>query len=1210
MRTIHKGSMMFIKLNIIPPLFSIHEKELKQYINENDSAFLGLFADFFKEATREELEKIIHGFTRPLGEYIANLHNYPALMATLMTVVILEGFGKSGDFKVYSHIEKLLGVSLTDTDKKNLWKAYRHACLKLGLSVSPRTSGSRYIVHEFLRQAGLPLGYVTNFCARAIKYADRVGLPDEDNPEDIKLWQQKLVQSLKQPFSKIAREAIARDETGYYVGKFISLYRNKNQETAHLSRLETKMLETILHTPQTRRSVKKAIIPQVILRNFIEYGVLFPSAEKGSWLLDTGEHQSRHAIRGEEVFVPFDGETLPPSVTLTDDTGVSWQYDLWREGRNNRLLIFSLPSGKLFQAAAITDKEISLEPGEYALMLQFPPRGDREVERFSDDPELFVKKQILLTPGDTLDLCHGPVKLTLKADEMPLILWRNKPVRGVKGNIFYPADDLTLQVVIPGEMKTADAEFYLELRSDQLGEKIHVPVKLEPKDRYDEDCGGDDDDRYDDMNNSENADDGNDGGDCKPSLHIPDIELGPWLKQWKPGVARVQVILRRGGSGRLMVRRSIVIWNGLKTIENRCIFKCDRFPDNLDSKRSENLNPDRENNTCTYRDETNRFFKMVFNDTHQYHEFAWAVPGIFLGVIDYADGCRTEKNITPGTTISVKTASRKMLKIYAAAPATLTMGNYCRKIDFSRVGTFTIPLGNLQADMESGKNTIFMSCDAWTAPLALAHLVSPFTAINYSCDDHAGGKKIEMELAETILGIRIVAENLLDGSAVEKELATDSTAAQATLLPGVVLSCFYQPPGGLTLYVSGNKWPSGLWLMHFYIKASGRWGMLTKENNQIYAEGRLSRDNEVRQQIQAMFQPLCPHAKDVDDMPFHHDPDGADAMEMFQRLQHALFPRYAAEIWHRLVWLEHTWSNICQTYLNRITDGKIISSLLRLSTRWRDDSLQEGELPSLHLGAMLPRMYGLDRNQYRIKGEISNSLLSVFKIMPGMANPARRFAKEDLEIAALAAFSNIQEVMQNMTNPSGFSWDSYKAGLKSVTILEKKHLLYDDQWIPGRGDYLGVLHYQYAVMKLEEAFENNLPIPSMIRGKALSLVREISSGFWCSNGNIADNADTGASMDLGLWEDENEPREHSEEAVTRREHYQGIIRFLSLFARECRKECRHPGSIDALLNALEKIPGLTPGECRESLAFLLYVGEDIFAFYLLLWELILTADHS
>lgn len=1155
----------------IPELFTIHENELKKNIDHNDSPFLGLFADFFKKTTRKELIKIIHQFSRPVDDYIWNFHKYPALLATLMTIEILEEFGASGHFEVYPYIDRLLNVKLSWPEKQRLWKAYRRACMSLGLSVSPRTSGTHYVVHEFLRQAGLPMQFAGRFCERAIKYADRVGLPDEDNPEEIKVWQQEFVRTLKTPFPQIAKQAIERDDNCYYVGMFISLYQNRNQNSEALSRLEKSMLEIIVSAPRSKQSGKKAKIPQVILKNFIEYGVLLPPGKKGTWLLDTGEKRiNKHTTHGEELFIPFEEETLHPSITLTDDDNISWQYSLWEGGEENRLLIFTLPSGKLVQSAALPDKEISLEPGEYALLLRFSPKGEQETERFSDYPKLFIKKRILISPGDTVELCYGPAKLNLKADDIPLLLWESKPVRGIRGNEFYPADDLRLQVIIPAEIKTVETEFYLELRSTKLGDDIHVPITFTDEPRV-------------------------------------DLDLAPWIKSWKPGVARLQVALRRG-TKKLVVRRSIVIWNGLKTIKDRCSFQCDIKPVNEISNRCENLRWETESHTYTYRDETNRFFKMAFEDTHRFHEFAWAVPGIFLGVVDYSDGHQMEKSISLGSTISVKTASRKMLKIYANKPAHLKLGTFSQPVNFTRVGAFTLPLGNLQEYMGTGKNTLQMICEDWTEPIPLAHLVSPFTATEFNCHDDAAGKRVEMALAEPIEGVRIITENLLNGERAEIEFS-DITMAKENLMQGVVLSCFSSFPKELTLYISVNNWPPGLWLIHFHVKASGRWGMLTNEHLQFYADGQLANDKIVESRLHMMFDPLC-REKNKNDA-FSFERNNGDALEMFYRLQQALFLRYAAGIWYRLKWMERYWAIICNKYLSRVKDGAQLSILLRLSTQWRDNSFQEGELPSLHLGIMLPRMYGLHRNQYRIKGEIRNSLLSIFKFIPRMGDLVRAFSSGDLEVAALFGFSNAREVSTQNAKPQSFSFDTYKMGLMARNFPEKNHLLYDDQWLPGSGDYLGPIHYRFAVMKLKEAFENNLIIASLIRGKAINMVQAFSSKHidcYCSDAGLTDFSHT---IDLGLWEKvEENPQDLSEEATTLREHYTGMIRFLSLFAQVCRMESRQPGSIDSFLYSFGKIPQLSEKECQQSLAFLLYAGEDLFAFYLLLWEMIFTADYS
>ena len=71
-------------------------------------------------------------------------------------------------------------------------------------------------------------------------------------------------------------------------------------------------------------------------------------------------------------------------------------------------------------------------------------------------------------------------------------------------------------------------------------------------------------------------------------------------------------------------------------------------------------------------------------------------------------------------------------------------------------------------------------------------------------------------------------------------------------------------------------------------------------------------------------------------------------------------------------------------------------------------------------------------------------------------------------------------------------------------------------------------------------------------------------------------------------------------AITELEH------FLSAFAWHARLSARQPG---ALTNFLTKV---TPEDVdvETPLGFLLYVGEELLSFYLLLWEIVLMADYD
>ena len=98
------------------------------------------------------------------------------------------------------------------------------------------------------------------------------------------------------------------------------------------------------------------------------------------------------------------------------------------------------------------------------------------------------------------------------------------------------------------------------------------------------------------------------------------------------------------------------------------------------------------------------------------------------------------------------------------------------------------------------------------------------------------------------------------------------------------------------------------------------------------------------------------------------------------------------------------------------------------------------------------------------------------------------------------------------------------------------------------------------------------------------------------------------SIDLGLFDGEDINTELiSDEEAQKRENLISTIRFLSLFAQICRSESRCEGSLVKFFAAIKQL-NFTDNTARKILSYLLYIGEDIFSFYLLLWELAFTAD--
>lgn len=110
-----------------------------------------------------------------------------------MTVNVVEGYGAEGTAAVYPYVTTaIFGTTprdLTQSERENLWQAYRQACIHLGLDIVPAHSVNNYMVAEYLHQAGVPFRYIPDLTRKMLDHTIAAGLPEIDDPQGISLWQ-------------------------------------------------------------------------------------------------------------------------------------------------------------------------------------------------------------------------------------------------------------------------------------------------------------------------------------------------------------------------------------------------------------------------------------------------------------------------------------------------------------------------------------------------------------------------------------------------------------------------------------------------------------------------------------------------------------------------------------------------------------------------------------------------------------------------------------------------------------------------------------------------------------------------------------------------------------------------------------------------------------------------------------------------------------
>lgn len=64
------------------------------------------------------------------------------------------------------------------------------------------------MVDEYLQQTGVPLNYVNQLTQAMIKYAGKVGIPDENDIDAVKMWHAGLLDHVRYHIPKVAKRLL------------------------------------------------------------------------------------------------------------------------------------------------------------------------------------------------------------------------------------------------------------------------------------------------------------------------------------------------------------------------------------------------------------------------------------------------------------------------------------------------------------------------------------------------------------------------------------------------------------------------------------------------------------------------------------------------------------------------------------------------------------------------------------------------------------------------------------------------------------------------------------------------------------------------------------------------------------------------------------------------------------------------------------------
>lgn len=1129
------------------------EKELRKLISEGETPFLGLNVGFFKQSWKDYISKNLQTTKYEYKLFLEMLFKWPAISATYLTLFIVEGYGTRGNHEVYPFIDKAISDGnkrISSSDKESLWTVFRRACLSLGLDTQLRKSGTNYMVDEYLKQCGIPLEYIPELTDRMLRYGSVAGFPEDDDPISVRLWQDGLIQRLGN-ISVTVKKTLASDENGYYIRLFSRLMSDDYTLSKDALRTEQIMFHAIENADNKLKISARSqvmLVPRVVWRDDV-LGLELPPGETVIWTISHGDESFDVGGHLETQFSAFDTEQLPKEVIIKNNQNdIKYSHKLWEEGKANRFLIFDENGYFVTNGGLATEKSICIDPGEYVFVSRFKSKHkENECYEVSQDPNIYQWQEILL-PDEEIELQRGPAKCVIQSLSRPLIKVEGESIQDIKGKEVFLSHELLLKIIISKELvEITEQGFVAKIKSQGIKDDIEIDV---------------------------NPDDNG----------VFTLNFEQVLQQWDLRLDYILVELKQKGINRSIVRKRLLVWNGLENVKDRIAFFCSKVPDNIDRDSCENLDIDDSNSKIKFRDDSKRTFRMIFKLSEKRNlTLIWSVPGIFLHVEDFSSDQVIESPIKKGITRSIKNDSREVLEIRTTFDGVLSLGEY-RQVIKKKIGKKRIHFSSLVEYLTPDADTLSFLEEGTATEQPLIKLVTPHEVLEYSSENKNDSHHVKFSLTSQTEEIRCKVVELFSGSKDSFEIKCNDP--QALLNPETKASAFCLTTTEAYVYelqFNFDKFHQGAWIINFEVKINGRWGILSNSRDDVFSSGFIL--NHLEQQGSSIFLNRL----------FDMVPD-EERMLVFERFHKALLVCYALESWPTLKWISDFWQQLIHTF--DYQSEKELGALIILSLLSPPETSSPSWFPLLSIGASVPEIYAQPCNLYK---KLSKQF-TVFSVFHQIKKPYVNLFQDNLiTISVAGGFKNFIKIVQGK-EPSQFDLKQYKETLMIRDLPERWSLLSSEDWIPGNGDYLGSLHYRFAIDSLKSKYSDSLLGNEIRRGYALRLANRLQN-------SVLENFAPGIpehlyeAEELGLFSPEPEEGWNQEA-----ENLHEIIHFLSIYAAVCRWETRIPGTLENFNKKINDILKIEPYLIQQAVGYLLYVGADIFYFYLLLWEVIFKID--
>lgn len=1133
-------------------MFEVHEERLQALLKRAETPVLGLLGALLPSDAREAIRNDLAVMPNAKG-YAQRLGKYPALFGVWLAEHVMLGLGQDGHFSLYPHLQRAMGVQaeLTQGEKELLWRAFRRAMFKLGIPPLSRVSGAHFMADEYVRQAGVPIAFADDLAVRMLQVAKRIGLPDEDDQEGLLTWQSTLLNKLVPPFSVTARKAVERDSIGYYTRAFVRVHLNGGQ-AATADPLEQALAKAFAAGGASQ--LRRAAIPQLLYRDGA-LGVLFPPSDKASsYKIECGSQVTSVRFDAEGGFRPLPLGLHSEIAVQCEDGERVLSVRLWPDALSNRLLVFNT-EGRLRASGQLGQSEsVDLAPGRYLALCRFEPSNLDEWEEVSESPFL-VEVPLEVRPGADLTIKNGPAAITIHGEDQPSLCLSGS-AKGSREGLEFWYGDMEAQIEVPAEWLQSSSSLF-EVRVVHGDRKAAVLVQLD------------------------------ESGRAPVQLSDAVSQLGMGGGLW-----RLVLELGRAGDARTLQRQSVLYWSGLKSISYGLRFAYEQPPKNLIASSCAGLKVGP--SQMEPSDDHSRFVRMAFDvgGGRPVH-LSWHRPGVFVEVqVPGADGSAATIPRPLGAAETVSLTSTKTVVVCASEPGYITLGSMRTFVDFSQKASKAFPASFLASRLEPGARTLAYETESVKAAVPLLVLSQPHVATDVKTERLANLLEVRVVVSGEPTDVAVTGRELASGkeARAEHELiagtwhTNDLARMQVYAAPAVNSHVVH-------VLIDVETLKPGIWILGFGARIGGVWGRLQDAD-----EGRIA----VAFAVDTVGKEIP--GKEV--VAAAAELELSDVAARLVRLNEHFRQFWSPVCWEQQQWLAPYFSAL----VDRLRDNEedFITELIDMAMSRSADDCRPGYMSMQFAPAWLNRVFSQQRADYKrvnIKPHPLSIGLRAMVELKGSVAPAFGVV---LHPTAAMPFSNVAEMMHGR-RPKGFNLGTYRAALQQ-TKLEGVYQLEDELFLPKAGELLGPLHLAHAWRDLERGFVASQLMPNNRKNAALALAKKLElhrSTFDQS----AFNGLKGQPLLLRAGKPHDDQLDDGDQLKW--EHMEHIALACAWLAWFCRLEHRQEESLSgfhSLLGNLRRqveIPGATVSDC---LAYYLQVAPAMFAFYLLLWELVQTVE--